>query len=1279
MAQIDRNVLTGVGLGLNSPEWDLPAGIGLRWALPVSSTVHGDGLDFTVHPSRGWPDNGYDIYRAGRGDIETLCANLTGFQRPQNGWRGPVNDSQAHLKVVWTEAPEAPGNLAEQLAAARVFAVFFDPTALAVTLEVGTALNTAAPVIQNSIIRVTGYDLTGHAVSQVEKVVTGETEVKIEGPYLSQITVELQKAQVNRVCASRSRGDWGVFLTTVKPITDPAVIRDIVPPSRRGEDWERFASLLSAALADPDASLDDPGEIEGIDEPLEGVSGMRLIDLFMLLSLDPVIARILGLLWWDESAQAREHYIYTIVGAWREIEFTWTLPPLTREPPTPFALRADLGFTAKELPPVIQVNDDGVESPLATAAGLTWRTAADLPFTPPRPVDAPARYRVSRATVDFGKSLSEVEEILANEASYTPINGEFVVPARGLSGRPDFWARDSGFEEGYQGWSLKGYDLFGRPSRFAFASPLTIRDLMPPPAPFGVRAAFLDAAALPSSPAEPLKDPLLTPEHVAWMKGHPSVPTALYIGFDWPPEAHRLARTVREFRLYAQAANAVPRVKGTITSVEPAPEAEHQSDVVLSASLPPNRNAFVGGTLSDGRASFIVTEVAAASYPTPRVRVRHLSAPQKFTTKPNSLFPDGEELIADTSASDEIVPTSGQPFMLVLNLRPPVAWPERLAIIPRIAPINTTIESVLSDIIINDARLVKLWLASAVAHPNAVAGVYLEGGYLTRDKRIFTVLRLETLDADRTLPLDHTEITLSLAVDDTTTFPAGEAVTYFTGYAVYLPHARFRATSEARAYGLVTVTSANNSQAPNAVDDPVHGSNPKWQEDGMPRRGFESAAAPPATVIDILRATPKAPPRPESELLASWPDAAGQATFTLSWEPAAGVRYVVYRALDESVFAFDRRLRASQGTNYGSDEIGETPNLLEFTSPTQYPDPAHPGAPDYHALPDAGLLRRIASLPGNARAFAPLMAKPLGKADLNERLITTVEGEKVVTAPGMWLDTRTGWLYYTDTLPGIGVNQYFYCVLAIDEAANRSPLGPSTLPVALRVKKAPRTPVLDRIRAGDLALTVLWNHPDDGSVDRYLVYRANNPSAFASLGLFTPDVVDRPRIFLFDSVSGTEHSGLPDDREIDLPPGATTSTDLRWGWLGSELDPVETWFVVVAEKEIPGGASLRSLPSEPIRGRPLDLTPPEPPEITKLERRGSIAHLEYEVGHPWIAVQVEVKQGADRFWRSVSTWKAASNGTTVEFPVEAGVAYSIRLHARNADGIVSGPSFGRLN
>ena len=534
---------------------------------------------------------------------------------------------------------------------------------------------------------------------------------------------------------------------------------------------------------------------------------------------------------------------------------------------------------------------------------------------------------------------------------------------------------------------------------------------------------------------------------------------------------------------------------------------------------------------------------------------------------------------------------------------------------------------------------------------------------------------LVTLDALRTLPTTKTTLQLTLQSTNTATFAAGAGATYYPGLGIYLPHPTYRQAGELRTFVLVTASAANDSHAPTAVDDPVHAAQTQWQESGQARHGFESATAAPAALVDLSRVPPAPPAAPESPQLASWPDLSGKATAIVRWTPISGIGYVVTRSSDATLYAFDRLLRASLGAAYGADETGETGSLLALTSPTLYPDPANPSSPNYAAIfaVDPGLLRRIASLSGNAGAFTARMTKPLGSSDCTNatppQTFSSNPSGYDILAPGLWLDTRTGNLAYADSLGGIGTTLYFYRVLAVDPIGNRSTLDKSGTPVELRIKRVPRMPPFNAVRIGDMAVTVLWTNPSDDSIDRYQVYTASDAATLASVDILTPTTIEQPTIAVFNS-----SAGYAQDVSVPTPAAQTPDPALLWGWLAMGLPPTDFYISVVAEKDVPNGATLRSAPSTPMRIRPKEQTAPAPPQILSLTGAGANVTIQFTPDQPWHGYLLELRSGNSLAWSAVAPFTVpASLPAAVSFTIPAGVPSSVRLRAQNGGGVLSAP------
>ena len=1263
---INRDVLAAIGLGLNAPRWGLRKGIGLRWSLPAATTIH----DGSVPPGvpRGWPNGGYRIYRTDAKDnLIPICALLGDRHAPEGGWTSPYSLGSG-INIDWAAGAGAGGGtLADAIAAAgsalirlqgsnQGVRLVFHPQGQLVTIAHGIAVWRA-------------LNSGGALLQQGRDNFTGSSTITIPGPDVAFVEIELIGAVLDEICIiSTPPGPRGDPIHIARPITDVPTILATVPPARRtSTDWTVYSHNVLAAIANVDARFTDVSTNAGSNT----TSGMPIVDLLLLIAVDPVIAELLGLLWWDRNAPGGD-LLYWITGTWNGVEYGWPLGPISEQPPAAFALPSNTGLTAWALPPVITGGTSGVSN-TATAAAIDWTTA-------PQGLAAAtaARFAVARRRLPFGTAPATVAAAMADPASFTALP---IADVLASSDPVPYRVRDAGFPEGFLGWSITGYDLFGRPSTPVGVGPISIWDTLPPPPPSNLRGVWLDANAAGSATTPPT-DPLMTAQHQAWMLANPSVASAFYIGLDWPPSSAVAAPTTREFRFYARRSDDMPRLAANIVNVNAVSGDATQSQVVLDTALPAESDQLIGGTLSDGRGRFTITAVAPSSSATPWVQVNNLLQPAPIAITPSNDPPGTSTFTPSSNAPAYVTPTvtpivtppTGKGCRLRASTLDPEYWVERLAIVPIVAPLASTVLDIVSDTTAGDVRTVVLDLAAPIAHPNPSAGIYVESGSVQIGGATYPTT-LVTLDAQRTLPTTKTTLQLTLQSTDTTAFAAGKGATWFPGLGIYLPHATYRNPGELRTFLLVTASAANDSHAPAAVDDPVHGIQPQWQESGQPRHGFESSTASPATLTDLSRVPPAPPAAPESAQLASWPDLSGNATAIVRWMPSDGIGYLVTRAGGATVFAFDRLLRASLGSAYGADETGETGNLLALTSLTLYPDPSNPGSPDYGAIfaANPGLLRRIASLAGNAGAFASRMTKPLGSSDCTSapppQTFSSDPSGNDILAPGLWLDTRTGNLAYADSLGGIGTTLYFYRVLAVDPIGNRSTLGKSGTPVELRIKQIPRMPPFTAVRIGDMAITVLWSNPSDGSIDRYQVYTAPDRATLSSVDVLAPTTVQQPTIVTFDS-----SVGYAQDSSVPTPTAQTPPPGLQWGWLGTGLPPTDFYISVVAEKDVPNGATLRSAPSVPMRIRPKEQSAPGQPQILSLTSAGASATIQFTLDEPWHGYLLELRIGNSRVWSAIAPFTIPpSLPATVSFAIPSGVPSSVRLRAQNGGGVLSAP------
>ena len=219
----------------------------------------------------------------------------------------------------------------------------------------------------------------------------------------------------------------------------------------------------------------------------------------------------------------------------------------------------------------------------------------------------------------------------------------------------------------------------------------------------------------------------------------------------------------------------------------------------------------------------------------------------------------------------------------------------------------------------------------------------------------------------------------------------------------------------------------------------------------------------------------------------------------------------------------------------------------------------------------------------------------------------------------------------------------------------------------------PAAPPVADARSGHLALTVLWEHPSDGSVDRYLVYRAANRGDLDALDLLSPTVIDRPVV----SMRPPGPADVAEDLELRLAEGDPEAASLRWGIVLRDLTPGPVWMAVVAEEAIPGGAPPRS-PPRIVELRAREVGPPAPPVVRGVTRTGAAISLECACERAWHQLLVDVREDGAIGWRNAVAWSAGGARTVSLTAPAPDAACEIRLRSRNAAGVPSGATFLRV-
>ena len=445
-------------------------------------------------------------------------------------------------------------------------------------------------------------------------------------------------------------------------------------------------------------------------------------------------------------------------------------------------------------------------------------------------------------------------------------------------------------------------------------------------------------------------------------------------------------------------------------------------------------------------------------------------------------------------------------------------------------------------------------------------------------------------------------------------------------YEAFLP-----VLASANRAGLPLVTTLDEPLAAAAIgvtaaDDKVH--TPDTRGDAA-RFGNESRIGGPATVFRVLREKPPAPavPADSAKRFASTADYHGHSFFTYRWLPAARLKTLTYRALDDGVFQADlaRRPRAAlheSNAQFFPDEAAEP--AWDAAKRTQVATELNAlNAVDrtdkvvvrtaYGALSNDAL-RVLTGLPGAERVFAQLTPQALDPDEPDSAAPGGLRWRQVGS------DVATGSLAageraYVDTLDGRASNRYFYRCAYIDEVQNVSPMSLSSPPVWLPDVTPPAAPRITRVAAGDRQVTIEWSSNREPDLAEYRVYRTLD--------------VNRSRDLRLMGLVHTEAVAAGD-------PSARPATV---AWTDKPVPGLrDLWYRLVATDRVDpdpraGGGNV-SNPSPAMRTRAYDLTPPDPPPITTLE---------------WIRVDAA---GA------IHAWNEAVPAGAVWLPVESGIGHT---------------------
>jgi hypothetical protein len=278
------------------------------------------------------------------------------------------------------------------------------------------------------------------------------------------------------------------------------------------------------------------------------------------------------------------------------------------------------------------------------------------------------------------------------------------------------------------------------------------------------------------------------------------------------------------------------------------------------------------------------------------------------------------------------------------------------------------------------------------------------------------------------------------------------------------------------------------------------------------RKGNESYLSGPAPVFRVLRDPPPAPTYTwnATRLFATRANYHDDSFFTVRWNnPGAAFHAHVFRAMDSSLFlahwkrsgalpvsgappgisvlsGFDAR-KVSFNTHMATAATAQAnADAATFQAESALAQTEYKEAIKLYDQLDDASLWWLAGRTELKDAYMQVTIAPLDLADPanGDRLGPDNDPSTFTASPTVCA--------YIDRLPGKSTNKYFYAVMLLDGAQNRSPLGSPTPPVYLPKVVPPRAPVITKVLGGELQITIQWAPNREPDLAGYRIYRTDD-------------------------------------------------------------------------------------------------------------------------------------------------------------------------------------------
>jgi len=277
----------------------------------------------------------------------------------------------------------------------------------------------------------------------------------------------------------------------------------------------------------------------------------------------------------------------------------------------------------------------------------------------------------------------------------------------------------------------------------------------------------------------------------------------------------------------------------------------------------------------------------------------------------------------------------------------------------------------------------------------------------------------------------------------------------------------------------------------------------------------------------------------------------------------------------------------------------------------------------------------LANLPHTAGAFALLTKEPI-KPDG-----TTVK--------------------FRDELPGRSSNRFFYRVVAVDAAGNKSEPSPASPPVCCPDVTPPKRPVLLEAGGGNKVITLQWMENMELDLDHYLLYLSDKLEAAKDLRTMTL----HKRIAKSPTATPPTGGVAPD--EVTDADGNVMAGRLQ---LEDIAAPNVTYHYRLVAVDMSGN---RSEPSAVVSGRAYQ-PPPEPPNLAVpiWDTAHQKVTLTWTHTDQKLESLVERRSQGGLMWISVTGWLTQGVYTHTDEPPDPSRRYEYRIRVRDELGQVNG-------